>query len=132
MPFCPKCRAEYREGFTFCSDCDEELIDELVPEDNEFLEEEMKDWVALVRLTSPQYAEMIEEVFEQKDIPIVILSGAGHFGRLDQMGTSSFRPVDGAYSIMVPKEYLIEADKEGEIVLGELWVQSRLVDITEY
>lgn len=32
MPFCPKCRIEYREGFTTCSDCDVELVAQLAPE----------------------------------------------------------------------------------------------------
>src|SRR2546426_2725108 len=27
--FCPRCRAEYRAGFTLCSDCNIELVDEL-------------------------------------------------------------------------------------------------------
>jgi hypothetical protein len=27
--FCPVCRGEYREGFTFCSDCDVALVAEL-------------------------------------------------------------------------------------------------------
>ena len=26
MPFCPKCREEYREGFLTCSDCGEALV----------------------------------------------------------------------------------------------------------
>jgi hypothetical protein len=30
--FCPKCRAEYREGFYVCADCDVDLIDVLPPE----------------------------------------------------------------------------------------------------
>jgi hypothetical protein len=32
--FCPKCRAEYREGFTTCSDCHIDSVDELplIPE----------------------------------------------------------------------------------------------------
>jgi hypothetical protein len=30
---CPKCRAEYRPGFTRCSDCDVELVEELPPVD---------------------------------------------------------------------------------------------------
>ena len=30
--FCPKCRAEYREGFSRCSDCDIPLVPELEPE----------------------------------------------------------------------------------------------------
>lgn len=27
MAFCPKCRAEYREGFARCADCDLDLVD---------------------------------------------------------------------------------------------------------
>ena len=30
--FCPKCRAEYREGFSVCSDCNVDLVHELPPE----------------------------------------------------------------------------------------------------
>lgn len=29
MPYCPKCKAEYREGFTVCADCGEALVDEI-------------------------------------------------------------------------------------------------------
>jgi hypothetical protein len=30
--FCPQCQAEYRRGFTHCSDCDVDLVHELSPE----------------------------------------------------------------------------------------------------
>jgi hypothetical protein len=30
--FCPQCKAEYRQGFTRCADCDVELVPELTPE----------------------------------------------------------------------------------------------------
>ena len=30
--FCPKCRAEHREGFSVCSDCNVDLVHELPPE----------------------------------------------------------------------------------------------------
>ena len=30
--FCPKCKAEYREVFEICSDCNVQLVDELQPE----------------------------------------------------------------------------------------------------
>src|SRR5690349_12755190 len=33
--FCPKCRAEYRTGFTRCSDCKVALVDHLAPEEPE-------------------------------------------------------------------------------------------------
>lgn len=26
MPFCPRCRSEYREGFARCADCDLDLV----------------------------------------------------------------------------------------------------------
>ena len=28
MPWCPKCKTEYREGFTVCADCGSELVKE--------------------------------------------------------------------------------------------------------
>ncbi len=31
--FCPKCRAEYREGFDTCTDCHVPLVQELPPEE---------------------------------------------------------------------------------------------------
>lgn len=40
--FCPKCKCEYREGFTFCSDCNIELVENLpteeLPIENEYFE----------------------------------------------------------------------------------------------
>ncbi|MBN1962406.1 MAG: hypothetical protein JW841_15845 [Deltaproteobacteria bacterium] len=31
--YCPRCRAEYREGFTHCANCEVELVNELPAED---------------------------------------------------------------------------------------------------
>ncbi len=33
--FCPKCKAEYRSGFTVCADCDVPLVDKLPKERKE-------------------------------------------------------------------------------------------------
>jgi hypothetical protein len=30
--FCPKCKTEYREGFSVCADCNVDLVRELPPE----------------------------------------------------------------------------------------------------
>lgn len=35
MPWCPKCRYEYKEGYTMCADCNVALVDELPPEEKE-------------------------------------------------------------------------------------------------
>ncbi|MDR5659858.1 hypothetical protein RH915_10190 [Serpentinicella sp. ANB-PHB4] len=34
MPWCPKCKEEYREGFVTCSMCDSELVTSLEGMDN--------------------------------------------------------------------------------------------------
>lgn len=38
MPWCPKCKTEYREGFRVCADCGSELVEKLAEEtaDEEF------------------------------------------------------------------------------------------------
>jgi hypothetical protein len=131
MPFCPKCRYEYREGIVVCPDCDEKLVASLPEEfERDSLQEDEthKDWVQLARLNSYEYAQMVYEALRKKHIPAVILSGAGHFGQLGQLGPSSFRPVGGGYSLFVPNAFISEADREGEIILGDGWKKARLVN----
>jgi uncharacterized protein YbaR (Trm112 family) len=41
MPFCPECLAEYREGFTRCSTCEVDLVDQL-PEPLDLSEEAIR------------------------------------------------------------------------------------------
>ncbi|TFH64514.1 MAG: hypothetical protein E4G91_05545 [Candidatus Zixiibacteriota bacterium] len=127
MAFCPKCRYEYQPGIDICPDCDEKLVPELpVESPMDETDEDVGDWVPLVRLTSHDYAEMVLTRLRDMQIPAVILSGAGHFGTTGQMGTSSYRAVGGAFTIAVPEEYVEEADTQGEFLLGEIWVKSRL------
>ena len=38
MAWCPKCKNEYREGITHCPDCDIDLVEELLPEQEEDFE----------------------------------------------------------------------------------------------
>jgi hypothetical protein len=43
--FCPKCRAEYIEGFSTCADCNVDLVEDLPP-----LEEEQPEFINYVEL----------------------------------------------------------------------------------
>jgi len=123
--FCPKCRYEYQPHLTECPDCNEKLVAVLPDEPKE--ESPEVTWVQLARLTSFPSAHMIIDVLRSRDIPAVVLSGGGHFGHTGQMGSTSYRPIDGAYyTIAVPEEFVAEADAEAEAVLGEEWAKGRL------
>lgn len=134
MPYCPTCRYEYKPGILTCPDCETALVESL-PEaaDPEGGDEgnSYEGWVALARLTSPQYVDMLEEVFRDHNIPVVMLRGAGMFEATGQMGTTSYQPAGGGHTVFVPEEYVGDADALGVSVLGEDWVKARLVDIEE-
>lgn len=129
MPFCPKCRYEYKPGVYNCPDCGEELVDQLpveVTADESDISAGYENWQPLARLTSLQYAEMIVEGLKSKDIPAMMISETGHFGVTGQLGINSFRPIGGGYLILVPLEFAEQADSEAELMLGEDWVKARL------
>ena len=50
MPWCPKCKNEYREGFSVCADCGSVLVDE----------------ETFVRLEAEQPADFSSEAAEEK------------------------------------------------------------------
>lgn len=66
--YCPQCRAEYREGFLQCSECNVPLTRRL--------EDEAAD--RLVALTREMSFELVSELLDQlekRDIPYVIQAG---------------------------------------------------------
>ena len=131
MPFCPKCRYEYNPEVSICPDCSEYLVAKLPEIDasnSEIDDMGYDNWVKIGRLSSQAYANMINDGLQSKNIPVVIISGAGHFGQTGQMGTSSFLPVGGGYIVLVPEEFVEDANHEAEIILGDEWTASREED----
>ncbi len=62
--FCPKCRAEYREGFCVCADCDVDLVDELPPEEKpEFI-----DYAEIMGTYNPADVALIKSVLDSENI----------------------------------------------------------------
>lgn len=57
MPFCPKCKNEYREGFTHCAECKCELVDSL----EDLLEEKQDDHAN----AADEYVVIEEESWEK-------------------------------------------------------------------
>jgi len=131
--FCPKCGYEYREGILTCPDCDEDLVEKL-PEDiyeNAADKSDSYDWINIARLNSWQTAEMLVEALRTRGIPAVLISRAGHFGQLASVPVTAMSAAGGGYSILVPSDFVADADREAEAILGAEWEKARLEDIGE-
>ena len=62
--FCPKCRAEYREGFTVCADCEIDLVDVLPKEEKpEFI-----DFKEVLTTYNPGDVAFIKSLLESEGI----------------------------------------------------------------
>lgn len=70
--FCPKCRTEYRDGFTVCADCRIELVDAILPEP----EAEWLDLVEISVIENPAKMAFISSILEEQGITYFFKSGA--------------------------------------------------------
>lgn len=69
--FCPKCRMEYRGGFTECSDCETRLVEELPPleeENHEIDEPDKPAFVQALETFSQGEIAFLKSILEDKDI----------------------------------------------------------------
>lgn len=67
--YCPKCRAEYRDGISRCADCDVELVPELLPDSEET--PEYIDWVNIITFTDRYEADLAQGLLEANDVEAV-------------------------------------------------------------
>ena len=104
--FCPQCKAEYRAGFTKCSDCDVDLVKEL-PVDPPPISEREHPQLVVVR-TYPSHVEA--------DLARTALEAAGiesMFGSDDQGGQSPGLAFTRGIALLVRSEDVKDA---GEIL----------------
>ena len=127
--FCPMCGFEYKPEISKCPDCGAVLVDKLtvIGGEKQTLSKEYT-WVQLARLNSEMMAEMVVEALRQQDIPVVVLSGTGHFGITGQMGSYTYNPIGGGYSLMIAEEFVKDADEICAVIVGDEWDECRLVD----
>ena len=71
MPVCPKCRAEYRTGYTVCADCGVPLVESLPPEPESPPAEGLPPVVVYVA-TTPLEAEVVRAKLESFGIPAML------------------------------------------------------------
>jgi uncharacterized membrane protein YkvA (DUF1232 family) len=86
MPWCPKCKAEFVDGITECSDCKVPLVDEL-PEEEELF--------ALYQTKKESIAKKLVKYLEYSGVDV----------------TSEFSEEDSQYHILVSKEQVKKAKK---------------------
>ena len=62
--FCPECKAEYREEFKKCSDCNVDLVEQLPPEQAE----EFVEYVEVLRISNLSDIALIKSILDSEDI----------------------------------------------------------------
>jgi len=66
--FCPKCRSEYREGYTECQECRVPLVEELPPEP----EAEYVNWVTVLTTVDQNAVLVAKSLLEDHGIPVFV------------------------------------------------------------
>ena len=71
MPWCPECKAEYREGFTRCSDCKADLVEKLDPAKPEEKDKKREEWAFLATIEDDREIDIIESLLRSYGIPLL-------------------------------------------------------------
>ncbi|MDP4182636.1 MAG: DUF2007 domain-containing protein [Bacillota bacterium] len=105
--FCPKCKAEYREGFTRCSSCDIELVNEIHEKhEKKHMKDETEieyiEYDLVMTTFSAMDISLIKSILEDNNIAYFI------------QGESNVNMVGGLPArVLVKREH---AEKAGEIL----------------
>jgi len=82
--FCPKCRCEYREGFSECADCQVELIPKLAPLPAEPKAGEFVEYKELLSTYNLADIALIESILDGENII--------YFMQNEEFNTLTFSP----------------------------------------
>jgi hypothetical protein len=94
MPFCPKCRYEYKPEIRECPDCGVRLVEKLPDKQVTGEEDPLTQnghYIPLQSLPSRLYAQMLQEALENEGIPSLIKGDEAVF-----RATTSHLPVSKA------------------------------------
>lgn len=76
MPWCPKCKTEYREGITICADCKTELVTEY----RDVLLQDATEMLVKVDAEHQMFVKKLHDFLEYSGIPSVVLNEGDMLG----------------------------------------------------
>ncbi|MCK4857117.1 MAG: DUF2007 domain-containing protein [candidate division Zixibacteria bacterium] len=79
MPFCPKCKYEYKIGVARCPDCGSDLVEKLAEEPAKATDNDVRA-VLLLKTDDRIYAQLMASVLEEAEIPFWSKRLDGGFG----------------------------------------------------
>ena len=91
MPFCPKCKCEYRPGFNECADCGVWLVDSL--EEAERKQEQIELRAPSHTTREPEYSDDVKRIMKSLPAGPSIPKGAISPGRSTRPASSQDEPV---------------------------------------
>lgn len=98
--FCPQCKAEYRPGFTRCTDCEENLVERL-PEPGRVLDPSVKGLQGVWEGEDQDECVYISDRLGAAGIPFKVIQRKHQF----------LKGVDSYFKIGVPRKFSSEAKK---------------------
>jgi hypothetical protein len=94
--FCPRCRTEYREGFTECADCAVALVATLPPDPHE---DSLGEWVEVTSLFDTTQVALATSTLQAAEVDFYLHGGQ----------TQSIVPMTDGVRLMVREGDLEEA-----------------------
>lgn len=120
MPWCPQCGAEYREGFSRCSECGVALVSK-PPTRPEQPAEPGPEWVEIASYTTGEEARLAQGLLQQQGIPAEVVD--------KHVVLNPFPQVDEAeVLLLVPPE---QADRADEVLASAEVGEDRLPEDAE-
>jgi len=106
MPFCPKCKEEYRDGIEICAECGEALVATLPTDDSKHPSIE---FVLLAEAQGEIQTRLLKAALEQDGIPTILVG--------DTLDTFQIYP---SYEsrILVPRRLLERAQTIMDVVMS--------------
>jgi hypothetical protein len=109
LPYCPRCKYEYPQTDLLCPDCNEVLVDELIPKRAAAMTPD-SSWVVVGGVADQVEVMTAKSSLDSSNIPSMVTpSGFGDVERVPSTGNRAKRPENEGSLIMVPREYQEEA-----------------------